>query len=454
MNTPGLNESKRLVLWRKFALSALGIICPEILLSMSASQWAGAQRCVKDFASLAKETGAVDNPGHQNSINTDDSTWEKCNEKEVIDMPKAFYIDMGGFRIKPKNTDSFPINGRDMYWLVKEGLVKQPLFRPSMIEDKNKVDPLLRTITVFQIFYFMVQVIGRWVQHLFVTTAELTTISFIICSILGSCFWWHKPCDVVASETIAIDITIEEIIARGAPPEYTWYLTPLDFAGREEWWWSKTWWNYLNILKHMGLSFGSEAPKGKPLDRISDSVLRSLPKKQQYLMFAVTLACLSIFFIAWRNAFPTRTELVMWRIVCIMEMAGVGTGLAISDFGHIYSVLKKPFATWLSNRSPSLPLAQRSGGPASSRSLLHGFPRLQLFVNRINVRLNSIRNNSPNHDPNLELPLKIILPLYVLGFIYFFCRFYILIEDAIGLRKQPASAYETVDWQKFWPHLG
>ena len=454
MNTPGVNESKWLVLWRKFALSALGIICPEILLSMGASQWAGAQRCVKDFAKLANEAGAVNNPENQGLVNSCDSTWEKCNEKEVIDMPKAFYIDMGGFRIKPKNTDSFPTNGRDMYWLVKEGLVKQPLFKPSMIEDKNKVDPLLRMITIFQIFYFIVQVIGRWVQHLFVTTAELTTVSFIICSILGSCFWWHKPCDVVASEMIAIDLTIEEIIARGAPSEYEWYVTPLDFASREEWWWSRTWWNFLNILKHMGLCFGSEAPNGKPVDRISDSVLRSLPRTQQYLILAVTTTCFGIFFVAWRNAFPTRTELIMWRIVCIIEMAMLVTGLIISELSQAYPALKEPVTTWRSNRSPSLPLAQWSTGPASSRPLLHDFPRIQQFVKRIDVRLDSIRNNSPNHDPNLELPLKVILPLYVIGFLYFFCRFYILIEDAIGLREQPASAYETVDWQKFWPHLG
>ncbi|KAL8745875.1 MAG: hypothetical protein Q9184_007820, partial [Pyrenodesmia sp. 2 TL-2023] len=182
---PGLNESKWLVLWRKFALSALGIMCPEILLSMGASQWVGARQCVKDFASLASPPRPVNDPESQTTTNATDPVSEKGMDGEVIDLPKAFYIDMGGFRVKPKDADSFPANGKDIYWLVKEGYVRQPLFkRSTMIDEKNKVDYLLRIITILQISYFTIGVIARWVQHLFVTTAELTTFSFVFCSIL------------------------------------------------------------------------------------------------------------------------------------------------------------------------------------------------------------------------------------------------------------------------------
>ncbi|KAL8991759.1 MAG: hypothetical protein Q9169_007676 [Polycauliona sp. 2 TL-2023] len=464
INMPGLNESKWLVLWRKFALSALGIMCPEVLLSMGASQWVGARQCVKDFASLASEPCAVNDPESQT---TTTSSPEKDTDREVIDLPKAFYIDMGGFRVKPKGTDSFPANGKDIYWLVKEGYVKQPLFkRSTMIDEKNKVDPLLRIITIIQISYFMIGVIARWVQHLFVTTAELTTFSFVFCSILGAGFWWHKPCDVIAPEILEIDLTQEELIekTRASPEDKRmWYLTPMDLVSRKEWWWSKVWWNYLNILKAGGLCFGSESPKHQHIDRIADSVQRPLPRQQQYMILGVTTGCFIIFFAAWNDVFPTQIERTVWRVVCVVLMAMLYAGLVISEILQAYERVSKPKDTtakrifdeglaqigaWMQyilRRSKPMPC---SSGP-SRRS-----PGLQVILDRVTLIFDKLRNNSPNDDPNLKLPLKVVLNFYVMGFVYFFCRSYILLEDAIGLREQPASAYATVNWHKFWPHLG
>lgn len=453
INMPGKRESRWVVLWRKVALTALGIMCPEIQLSMGASQWVGARRCVKDFASLSTAAGPVDDPEHQSTTNPVASELEKEEKKEVIDMPKAFYIDMGGFRVKPKDGECFPVNGKEMYWLVKEGWVQQPLFKPSMVEDKNKVDPLLRVITILQISYFLVGVIGRWAQHLFVTTAELTTVSFIFCSVLGAGFWWHKPCDVVAPETIEIDKTLEDIAER-APRDRRWQLTPLDFTSRDEWWWSKVWWNYLNILRRIGLNFGSEASEGGAVDRIADSVQRPLPRLQQYMMLAVMAGCFAIFFLAWDHAFPTWIERTLWRIVCLLLIGTMVVGLAISEAAQAYEAVKKPIRSWSWNLSRTVPLTQQTERPKPARFRMARYPRAQAVAERIDRYFDGIRNNSLNGDPDLKLPLKVILPLYVLGVFYMFSRSYILIEDAIGLRQQPASAYATVEWQKFWPHLG
>ncbi|KAI4287130.1 MAG: hypothetical protein L6R35_003607 [Caloplaca aegaea] len=454
INVPGKRESRWIVLWRKIALSALGIMCPEIQLSMGASQWVGARQCVKDFATLNAKPGPVDDPENQSTTNPLASNPEKEKAKEVIDMPKAFYIDMGGFRVKPKDGDCFPVNGKEMYWLVKKGWVQQPLFKRSMVEDKNKVDPMLRVITLLQISYFLVGVIGRWAQHLFVTTAELTTASFIFCSVLSAGFWWHKPCDVVAPENIELDKTLDEI-AKEAPLDRKWQLTPLDFVSRDEWWWSKVWWNYLNILRRIGICFGSEASDDGTIDRIADSVQRPLPRLQQYMMLAVTAGCFAIFFLAWDHAFPTPIERTIWRIVCILLMGTMGFGLAISEAAQAYEAVKKPMSDWSWRLSRAVPLTQQSERPKPTRFFrMARYPRAQEVLERIDRYCDGIRNNSRNGDPDLKLPLKIILPLYVLGFVYMFSRSYILIADAIGLRLQPPSAYSSVDWQKFWPHFG
>ena len=73
---------------------------------------------------------------------------------------------------------------------------------------------------------------------------------------------------------------------------------------------------------------------------------------------------------------------------------------------------------------------------------------------RLNGVLDCIRNNSVGKDPLLYVPLKIIIPMYLVGFFYCHARTYILIADIIELRSLPASAYATVNWQGFLPHLG
>ncbi|KAI4195820.1 MAG: hypothetical protein LQ350_006966 [Teloschistes chrysophthalmus] len=430
-----------MVVWRKFALTALGIACPEVILEMAAGQWVRARQCVRDFNSEDFEQSQTHMQEHRHVKATGE-----IRTKEVWTMEMAFFADMGGFRLRTRNCEPFPIDARQLLYLVRKGYVQQPVFKPRMIEDKNKVDVLLRAIILCQTSWFLVTVIGRWAQHLVVTTAELTTVSFIFCSTVTEIFWWHKPADVVMAEIIEIDVEISEILTSAGQDPNAWRMTPLDFASREEWWWSKTWWNFLNILRKMHCSFGSE---GRPIDRIADSCQRVLPRREQYLLLAITTGCFAIFSVAWHDDFPTETERMVWRGCCITMVSLLGIGLVISEVLQAYNLFQKG----IQQASPRLPTSQ-------SDTLTYGnWPNSKLkgirkFIRRLDKSFDSIRNNSPDNDPQLYVPLRVILPLYVIGAIYWCCRTFILIEDAIGLRSLPTSAYASVSWEKFWPHLG
>ncbi|KAL8689568.1 MAG: hypothetical protein Q9218_004786 [Villophora microphyllina] len=430
-----------MVLWRKFALTALGIACPEVILEMAAGQWVRARQCVREFNSDDLEQMQATTQQHQRTKAT-----EKGGTKEIWTMEMAFFADMGGFRLQTKNREPFPIDARQLLYLVRKGYVQLPVFKPQMIDDKNKVDVLLRAIILCQISWFLISVIGRWAQHLVVTTAELTTVSFIFCSALTELFWWHKPADVVMAEVIEIDVEVNEILANAGQDPNAWKMTPLDFASREEWWWSKAWWNFLNILRKMHCSFGSE---GRPIDRIADSCQRVLPRREQYLLLAITTGCFAVFFIAWNDDFPTATERMFWRASCITMMSLLYVGLAISEVVQAYNIFQRRSQ----QASPGLS-TPRSGIPAHGNWPTPKFGRIKRLVKRLDKTFNKVRNNSPDDDPELYVPLRVILPLYVMGFAYFFCRTYILIEDALELRSLPASAYASVNWEKFWPHLG
>ena len=66
-----------------------------------------------------------------------------------------------------------------------------------------------------------------------------------------------------------------------------------------------------------------------------------------------------------------------------------------------------------------------------------------------------VRNLSVNkEDPLLYIPLRIWVPITVTCALYSFARAYVLMEDVIGLRKLPESAFKTVDFTRWVPHFG
>ena len=73
--------------------------------------------------------------------------------------------------------------------------------------------------------------------------------------------------------------------------------------------------------------------------------------------------------------------------------------------------------------------------------------------NRLERIIARLRNNSPDQDPALEIPLKLWILATLLCAMYSISRLYILVEDVIGLRQLPESAFKTVDWANFLPHI-
>jgi hypothetical protein len=64
-----------------------------------------------------------------------------------------------------------------------------------------------------------------------------------------------------------------------------------------------------------------------------------------------------------------------------------------------------------------------------------------------------ICNMSPDHDPELEVPPGLLIPTTIFSAVYCIFRAYILVEDIIGLRNLPTSAYATVEWSEFIPQI-
>lgn len=153
------------------------------------------------------------------------------------------------------------------------------------------------------------------------------------------------------------------------------------------------------------------------------------------LFAAVFIAGFSSAFMgAWNFHFPTTAERNLWRCASVYTL---GYGMV----GSIY--------VWIWDRW--LPPRQQGEELEMGRPGLLGLPK-------------SVRNGkmswtkrigavSPDDPPDAPIPISLLGPCTFLCFFYCLFRIYILVEDVIGLRSLPLSAFDSVRWSDYIPHI-
>jgi hypothetical protein len=95
----------------------LGLLGPEFVLICAMGQYCSARAAVQAFAET-KHTGWI--------------------------MKHAFFADMGGIHIKFPDMLSFPVNAKQMHFLIRNGYIAYPSIAINDISDTNKADGLSR----------------------------------------------------------------------------------------------------------------------------------------------------------------------------------------------------------------------------------------------------------------------------------------------------------------------
>lgn len=426
LNVPSPNDTQFQVFRRKLYMTTLSFLGPEFIFQIALGQWVSARQSVREFEPWILARNASRGP------NEPEYKWT---------MEHAFFADMGGFVLHTTDNASFPIDAKQLHYLVTEGHLKFPKLDERMIADRNKADGAFRIVTLFQILWFVINLCGRAAQQLAITCVELTTAAFIVCSV-GILFCWaQKPSDVAVSETLESEKSLEEILAERMHEPYR--QTPLDFISRKEWPWSLYWSNWINILRNLGIVF---APPKKPVDRFENTIARELSSATERVFLGVTTAYLAIFICGWNYTFPSPIEQTLWRISSITMMGSLIAYWAISEFVFsAYPRMKKYASTLIRSQKRE---QDAEIGIRSPRWPVH-----ERFVRGAKHVAACIRNNSVDQDPALDVPLKAILPMYVVCFFYCCARTYIFVADAIEFRSLPASTYATVNWSVYFPHF-
>lgn len=387
LNVPAQSDTIFVLFRRRVFWMALAIFGPEIVLTYAAGQWSRAKHSVQAFHHAGYEQ------------------WT---------MRLAFFADMGGFVLDGSDFDSFPLNAKQLHWLVVNGHLPYPETTPAEIWDKSKQDRLAKIITSFQIGYVVVQCIGRLTQDLAITTLELNTLAIVVCTIMTAYTWLHKPADVTMPIRLGLSGRIQDITA-----SRPWRNTPLDFVDENGPGWA------MNVQPFMNMPV---IPPQRPIQRIPNDRFPTDPYgTQEYFLCFATLVFTGLHVAGWNLSFPSQTEKVLWRVSSVLLFTVTAAFWALETV-----------ASW---------------------TRLGRWKRLYLRVVDPEKlpQFDQDRIEKAGHAETRELatlPLAwefwTIAPI---GFIYGIARVYLIVEAFLELRDINASAFLQVEWSAYIPHI-
>lgn len=389
LNVPSENETTWDIISRRLFWMGIAIAGPEFVLTYASGQWGTARDSVKAF---------------------------KASNYPQWTMRHGFFADMGGFLLVPPDSTPFPITAKQIHWLVTHGYLRFPEVTSAEMADKSKQDTVAKVVTCFQIGYLVLQCVGRAAQRLTVTTMELSALAIVVCSIMTSLCWLHKPSNVRTPIRLRLDTSLDEILRKaGDIAAKPYRQTPLDFIDDLCPSWS------LNVQPFMGMPV---APFERPIPRLGNDRLPNLKGYQEVILCTATLIYASIHLVGWNFTFPTITEMILWR-VCSMFLFG------------------NTVAFWIFETSAAW---YRSG--RWQRLFCRIFWKSKLEdVEKARVAREAARVPK-------KLPLKAeFWSIFPLACTYAAARFYLVIEIFLGLRALDASAYFTVNWATYIPHF-
>ncbi|KAF3910815.1 hypothetical protein ABW20_dc0103897 [Dactylellina cionopaga] len=335
----------------------------------------------------------------------------------------GFFADMGGFVLGAGGIKKpFPATGKQLLWLIENGHIEFPKVNVRQIEDKSKQDTVAKVITCVQIGYIILQCIGRAAQGLVVTTMELSTLAIVVCSILTSLCWLEKPLDVREPIELPLKNRVEDILNEAAKEHgkgiKEWKRTPFDFIDDLGPSWA------LNVQRFMNMPV-SPHENEEPFPRFGNDRLPNLRGWQECILCVATLGYAAIHLAGWNFTFPTKMEMILWRVSSMFLFANTAA----------FWLFETTAAWWRKGywqRAYRWIFRWRNKIIDSEEAL----PPVQ-------------RLKSSQHLP---LPAE-FWSIFPLAITYAAARGYLIVETFIGLRAMDDSAFRNVDWAGFIPHV-
>lgn len=289
---------------------------------------------------------------------------------------------MGGF-VEPRDHGHRPIAphvvGRDM------DVDKLRETHDFEILDRSKGDEIAKAFAFLQTAWFMVQCIARRIQALPLAELEVITLAFSALNIIIYIIWWHKPLDVRYGVPIGPPVPLVSRQKEKRKP-----LTWEGVRKRME---------YLAVHLTVDVLTGENENDHIPSTANQVPMLwagrleKSLRRKAAAFGIFLAMGFGAIHFVAWNVSFPSKAELILWRVAAI-------------------TIVIVPFI---------------------------------FFVNAtisVNIRV-------PKWFRALNF--YVFIPFGVLT--YMIARVALMVLPILSLRSLPDDVYRDITWTKFIPHI-
>jgi hypothetical protein len=386
LNVPAPKDTYIRLVGRRVLWMLLGIIGPEFVLTYAAGQWSRAKWSVNAF---------------------------KDNHPEWH-MRHAFFADMGGFVLHTEDGLTFPLNAIQLHWLVRHKYVEFPKITRREVWDRSKQDTFTKVITAFQVGYLIIQCSARAAQKLTITTLELNALAIVVCSLMTTFAWLHKPADVSTPVHLYTTKTVLDMIGN-----LEWDLTPLDHVDLNGPGYS------VNVQPFMNMPV---IPKERPIQRIPNDRFPMNPYgAQEYLLCFATLLFTAIHVAGWNFDFPTNTERILWRISSLLLF---GITVAFWIFETVASWTR--LGRW---KTIYLYILNREGLDKHRKNM---------------TRMQTLQPKRKMAELPVMWEFATITPMAIL---YGIARLYLIAEAFAELRNINASAFVNVEWTNFIPHV-
>jgi hypothetical protein len=314
---------------------------------------------------------------------------------------------MGGYVLCNSDGERlYPLDLENIENLIQSGAIDFPKITKDEIEDKSKGNIVSKGLAIIQTGWFIMQCIARGASHLAITELEIMTVAFAFLNLVTYVFWWNKPLDV----TCPVRIVLKE--GHRAPEPRSPERVSL---------WSRFGRMFSLYPDQDDSDEGHSAPEPRPQERVGlldrvwwmftlidperDNEVDLLREKQVPTFYAGPVPSQS------------RDALLIAEILIAVI------------FGGIHCI------AW----SFSFPtrVEQIFWRVSSIATISTPFLILVIFP----------------ADPDVPDIFQYLLLIF-LSLVYIFSRLALLILSFISLRSLPPSAFYTVYWTNFIPHVG
>ncbi|THU80835.1 hypothetical protein K435DRAFT_767780 [Dendrothele bispora CBS 962.96] len=291
------------------------------------------------------------------------------------------------------------------------------------ITARSKTDFLTKSIAVVQTTWFILQCIARVTEGLVVTDLEIVTVAFALLNIVTYILWWDKPQRVRYPMKVdyrrrhvprEVKVMEDRLIWRGIKAMFTSFcdwihqLPQRNTNVRKSFtdWIEKTWrplfrhlrpdrvffifWNVIiTFWMNIGYMTAGEGSYKTGLELDPSSIYPAIPL---FLVFG------GIHCAPWNSTFPTHIEQILWRV----------SAVTVTAFPLVWFPL------------------------VGVRNFLDDYPSRMAI--------------------NIQSAIAAIA-FFPLPLVYIGARIALIVIAFMELRALPPSAYQTVDWARFIPHI-